>query len=351
MTRLERTRVRAARWFILPMAATLTLVAAWPLVRTVAFSLTDATLEADRPVRFIGLDNYLFYGPNAADWDDELGGYYVFYEPKDADLVWKPDEGRFIDLATDEPVDYTVDTAGIFLWQGLLVDPAWWRSVWNTLFFSVVSVAIETVLGLFIALTLNARMVGRGLLRAAILIPWAIPTIVSARMWGWMLNDQYGVVNEVLLSLGLISGRIAWTADPSLSMAAVIAVDVWKATPFMTLLILAALQLIPDEIYEAARIDGIRPLRVLRRITLPLIAPALAVAVLFRLLDALRIFDLIYVLTSNSAGTMTMSVFARREIADFAHVGFGSAAATLLFLVIAVVTAVYLTATRVRFDR
>ncbi len=350
-SRLRRQRLHAAAWFLVPMLAALLLVAGWPLVRTIAFSLTDATLEADRPVRFVGFDNYLHYGPNPADYDAGLGGTYVYYEAEDADLVWRAEDGRFYDLATDAPVPYAVDTSGIFRWHGLLVDPGWWRSVWNTIVFAAVSVTIETVLGLFIALTLNARMPGRGLLRAAVLVPWAIPTIVSAKMWGWMLNDQYGVINEVLLSFGLISGRIAWTADPSLSMAAVIAVDVWKTTPFMTLLILAALQLIPQEVYEAARVDGIPRTAVLRRITLPLIAPALAVAVLFRLLDALRIFDLIYVLTSNSASTMTMSIFARQQIVDFANVGFGSAAATLLFLVIAVITAIYLTVSRVRFGR
>ncbi len=350
-SRLSRQRIRAAWLFLVPMLVVLVLVAGWPLVRTIALSFTDATLKADRPTRLVGFDNYLFYGPNRADWDDKLGGYYVFYDPKGTNLVWKPDEGKFWDIDQNQPVDYDVDTSGIFSWQGLLVDPVWWRAAWNTIFFTVISVLIETILGLVIAMTLNAHLPGRGLLRAAVLIPWAIPTIVSAKMWGWMLNDQYGVINEVLLSLGVITHRIAWTADPSLSLASVIAVDVWKTTPFMTLLILAALQMLPGEVYEAAKVDGIRPWKVFTRITLPLIWPALMVAILFRALDSLRVFDLIYVLTSNSINTMSMSVFARQQSIDFGNVGFGSAASTLLFVIIAVIAALWMVAGRVRFDK
>jgi len=126
---------------------------------------------------------------------------------------------------------------------------------------------------------------------------------------------------------------------------------VWKTTPFMTLLILAALQMLPGEVYEAAKVDGIRPWKVFTRITLPLIWPALMVAILFRALDSLRVFDLIYVLTSNSINTMSMSVFARQQSIDFGNVGFGSAASTLLFLIIAVLAALWMVAGRVRFDK
>ncbi|MGI9302077.1 MAG: carbohydrate ABC transporter permease, partial [Gammaproteobacteria bacterium] len=133
-----------------------------------------------------------------------------------------------------------------------------------------------------------------------------------------------------------------------LAMFAVIMVDVWKTTPFMALLILAALQMLPGDCYEAARVDGVHPVRVFLRVTLPLIYPALMVAIIFRLLDALRIFDLIYVLTSNSADTMSMSVYARQQLVDFQLAGYGSAASTLLFFTIAVFTAVYIVAARVR---
>ncbi len=163
-----------------------------------------------------------------------------------------------------------------------------------------------------------------------------------------MLHDQFGVVNALLLEAGLIDAPVAWLAGRGTAMASIIVVDVWKTTPFMALLVLAALQMLPRDIYEAARIDGVHPVRVFFRVTLPLIRPALVVAIIFRGLDALRVFDVMYVMTGNAAGTMTMSVFARQQLVDFQDVGYGSAASTLLFLTIALVTACVLTLGRVR---
>lgn len=285
---LARLRVRAAWLFLAPTLAVLAVVAGWPLLRTIWFSFTDAELIDLENYRFIGFANYLEY-----------------YEGE---------------------------------WLGLLADPAWWRAVWRTVWFALVSVSIEAVLGMVVALALNARFPLRGLVRAAILIPWAIPTIVSARMWAWMLNDQFGVINHAFLGLGILSEPVAWMADPDLAMWAVVIVDVWKTTPFVALLILAALQMLPADCYEAARVDGIHPVRVFFRVTLPLIRPALIVALIFRALDSLRVFDLIYVLTANAAGTQSMSVYARQQLVDFQDVGYGSAASTLLFLVIALLT-------------
>jgi trehalose/maltose transport system permease protein len=166
-------------------------------------------------------------------------------------------------------------------------------------------------------------------------------------MWGWMLHDLYGVINAALLKLGVIAAPWAWLAEPKLAFVAVIAVDVWKATPFMALLILAALQVLPREIYQAASIDGVSPFKMFLRVTLPLIRPALLVAIIFRGLDAMRIFDVIYVLTGNNPATTTMSVYARQQLVDFQDVGYGSAAATTLFLVVALVTAIVVTFARV----
>jgi len=282
------SRAGLAWLFLAPLLVVLAAVAAWPLLRTVAFSFTDAYLGDLSAWQAVGLANYAL----------------------------------------------------------LLQDPLWWRAVGNTLLFTVVSVSLETALGLVIALALNARLPGRGLLRAAVLIPWAIPTVVSAKMWGWMLHDLYGVVSAVLLGLGVIAEPWAWLGDPVLSMAAVIAVDVWKATPFVALLSLAALQVLPDELYDAARMDGAGPLRSFFSITLPLIRPALLVAVVFRVLDALRVFDVIYVLTGSNANTASMSVYARQQLIEFQDMGYGSAAATCLFLVVAIVTALVLTVGR-----
>lgn len=287
---LARGRARTAWAFLTPMLIVLAVVAGWPLLRTVLLGFTDAGLGDFAESEFIGVANY----------------------------------------------------------RGLASDPAWWRAVWNTLGFTLISVAIETSLGLVIALTLNANIKGRGLVRAAMLIPWAIPTVVSARMWGWMLNDLYGVVNAMLLGLGLIDQPWAWLADPVLSIASVIAVDVWKGTPFMALLTLAALQVLPREIYEAARVDGVSPVKVFLQVTLPLIWPALMVAILFRSLDALRVFDVIYVLTGDNPSTASMSVYARQQLIDFQQGGMGSAAATFLFLVVAVFATAVVTAGRLR---
>ncbi len=298
-------RARAAMFFLAPMIVALAVVAGWPLARTIYFSFTDASLTNLEGARFVGFDNYL-------TWITLKSGRTVY--------------------------------------SGLLVDPAWWNAVWNTVRFAVVSVTLETFFGLLIALLLNAEFRGRGIVRAAILIPWAIPTIVSARMWGWMLNDQFGIINDVLLGLGLISTKIAWTATADTAMIAVLIVDVWKTTPFMALLILAGLQMVPRDIYEAAEIDGVHPVKQFFRITLPLVRPAIMVAVIFRLLDAMRIFDLIYVLTPNSAQTKTMSVLARENLIEFDKFAYGSAQSTLLFVLIALMTMAYIWLGRVKLD-
>ena len=302
---LNAERIRSAWIFLAPTLLVLALVAGWPLIRTVYFSFTNASLTNLDGAEFVGFKNYL-------SWITLKSGRTVF--------------------------------------NGLLADPAWWNAVWNTLKFSALSVTIETVLGLIVALVLNAHFPGRGLVRAAILIPWAIPTIVSAKMWAWMLNDQFGILNDLLLGLGLISHKIAWTANPETAMVAVLIVDVWKTTPFMALLILAGLQMVPSDIYEAAKIDGVHPLKVFWRLTLPLIRPALMVAVIFRMLDALRIFDLIYVLTPNNAKTKTMSVLARENLFDFDKFAYGAAASTMLFLIIAAITVAYMWFGRVNLE-
>lgn len=232
-TELRSERVRSAWMFLAPTLLILAIVAGWPLFRTIYFSFTNASLNDLGNAQFVGFSNYL-------SWVTLKSGRTVY--------------------------------------RGLLVDPVWWKAVWNTAKFTLLSVTVETALGLIVALVLNAQFVGRGIVRAAILIPWAIPTIVSAKMWAWMLNDQFGILNDILLGFGLITEKIAWTANPETAMVAVLIVDVWKTTPFMALLILAGLQMVPGDIYEAAKIDGVNPIKVFWRLTLPLIRPAIMVA-------------------------------------------------------------------------
>jgi trehalose/maltose transport system permease protein len=236
---------------------------------------------------------------------------------------------------------------GLDNYYALLDDTLWWKSVGNTLVLTSVSVGIETVLGLGIALLLSSHLRGRGMMRAIILIPWSIPVVVSARMWQWMLHDQFGVINHILENLGLIEQGIAWTAKASLALPVIIAVDVWITTPFMVLLILAGLTMLPRNHYEVAAVDGVPAWKKFTTITLPLLGPSIAVAVLFRMLDALRMFDLAYVLSANSDDTKTVSIFAREALVNFGEMGFGSAASTAVFLLPSFITVIYVTIFRV----
>ncbi|RCL03330.1 MAG: trehalose/maltose transport system permease protein [Candidatus Tokpelaia sp. JSC161] len=284
---LQARRRRIAFLFLAPTLTTLLCVTVWPLVRTIWFSFTDTTTSHLYEGHWIGFDNYLSLRTLAS---------------------------------------------GKVVWKGTLVDPAWWNAVWNTLYFTILSLCFETTFGLIIALTLNTHFRGRNLLRTAILIPWVIPSIVSAKMWGWMLNDQFGIINDFLLNVGLIREKIAWTANFDTAMISVLFVDIWKTTPFMTLLILSGLQMIPPDIYEAACLDGVHPVKVFFHITLPLIWPTLFVAIIFRVLDALRMFDLVYILTPGSSATKTMSAVSRENMIDFDQFAYGAAQSTLLFL-------------------
>jgi trehalose/maltose transport system permease protein len=305
MSELRAERLRSARWFLLPMILTLLLVAGWPLMRTIYFSLTNASLTDLYHAKWVGLNNYF---------------------------------------------KMTTMKSGKSLYGGLLADPVWWNAFWNTVRFSFLSVIIETTFGMIVALVLNAEFKGRGIVRAAILVPWAIPTIVSARMWAWMFHDQFGIINDMLKRLHLIDKGIAWTANADTAMIAVLIVDVWKTTPFMALLILAGLQMIPGDIYEAAKVDGVHPVKTFFKVTLPLVRPALMVAVIFRMLDAMRIFDLVYILTPNSSATKTLSVLSRENLIDFDKFAQGSAQATMLFLILTGMTALYMWLGKVRFD-
>lgn len=294
-TGLARARRRQAWLLVAPAMLMLVAIAGWPLLRTAWFSLTDAQLSDLTQRRFVGLDNYI----GAA---------------------------------------------------GVLRDPSWWQAVGNTVLFAVVSVLLETAAGLGVALLLDVPSRLRTLLRAAVLVPWAIPTVVSAKIWSWMLNDQFGIVNAMLMAIGAIHEPLAFTADARLVFPTIVFVDVWKTTPFMALLMLAALQTVPRDCYEAARVDGVPRWRVFRSVTLPLILPGVLVAMIFRSLDALRVFDLIYVMTSNSRITKSMSVYVREQLIDFQQVGFGSASAMLLFATIVLFTVGYMAVSRRRIQ-
>ena len=213
-----------------------------------------------------------------------------------------------------------------------------WTAAWNTTLFGVVTVVLETVLGVAMALIMHKAMRGRGFVRAAILVPWAIPTAVSAILWGWIFN-QDGVANAVL------GQHIMWASGGTSAKMAIIIADVWKTAPYIGLLTLAGLQVIPDEVYEAAKIDGANAWRRFTSITLPLVKPALAVAVLFRALDALRMFDLPYILIGpRKASVETISMLVQDEASNLRY-GSAAAYALILFLYVFIFAFVKITGT------
>jgi multiple sugar transport system permease protein len=211
-----------------------------------------------------------------------------------------------------------------------------WVAFGNTFFFTVVTVVLETVIGLWMAIIMNRDFKGRALVRAAILVPWAIPTAVTAKLW-YFIFDANGVLNHV------IGHQVLWFSDEWASRFAIVIADTWKTTPFMALLILAGLQLIPDEVYEASKMDGASTMQRFLLITLPLVRPALMVAVLFRVLDALRIYDLIAIMTGGGGGSGNATVSLSVLVVDQIRQGFNAASAlsTITFVIVFLVAFVF----------
>ncbi|MEA2530924.1 MAG: trehalose/maltose transport system permease protein, partial [Thermomicrobiales bacterium] len=252
-------------------------------------------------------------------------------------------------LASNDPWRYV----GFAQYEFLLRNDGFQRAFRNTVVFTISSVAIETVLGVVVALIINSQFKGRGLLRTAMLVPWAIPTVVSARLWEYMYHGEYGVLNDLLVNklpqlidwIPFVGGTlasifpsdgIAFTARPNTAMAAIVAVDVWKTTPFMALLILAGLQIIPGDIYEASTVDGASKWQQFWQMTLPMLRPALLVALIFRTLDAFRVFDVIYVMRGVAVETVSLAIFAQQTLVNEDRLGQTSAASVIIFACIGV---------------
>ncbi|MBE3556377.1 MAG: sugar ABC transporter permease [Firmicutes bacterium] len=211
-----------------------------------------------------------------------------------------------------------------------------WLALRNTIFCTAVSILLETALGLCFALLMHKRSPIQGVLRAAILVPWAIPAVVSSQAWRLMFNDSEGVINDLLTRLHLLPHYIAWLGQPGTAMVAIITTDVWKTTPFMALLLLAGLQMIPEDLNEAAAVEGASPWKRFWRITFPLLQPTLVVALIFRTLDAVRVFDVINIMTGGGPANQTesLSIFAYKYLFNQLNMGFGSAIAVLTFLLV-----------------
>jgi multiple sugar transport system permease protein len=224
----------------------------------------------------------------------------------------------------------------------LATDPRFWNAARVTLVFTGVSVALELVLGMAAALVLQRQRVGRRLALSLLLLAWALPSVVTARLFEWLYHPSAGLVN-------LLIGRpLNWLGDPTLALAGLIMADVWRTMPFVALLCYARLLTIPPEVYEAARVDGAGRLATLTFVTLPLLRSILLVALLFRTLDALRAFDLMYVLTGGGPAntTETLTVYAYRSLFQTLQLGFGSAIGVVIFVLVMAVAAVYLRALR-----
>ncbi|WP_342754625.1 sugar ABC transporter permease [Pantoea sp. MBD-2R] len=287
MLSLQQREQRQAWVLLAPMLVMMGLLTAWPLLRTIWLSFTDAALiGTGGAVNYVGVENYRY----------------------------------------------------------ALTDPDFLASLWRTLYFTVASVALEGIVGVLVALLLNQKFYGRSVLRVLVILPWALPTIVNAMMWRLNFNPDYGSINALLTQLGIIDNYRSWLGSPDSALNAVMLADVWKNYPLVTLLVLAALQSVPEDLFEAARLDGASAFRRFRAITFPAIVGPLSVALILRTIDAFKIFDIIYVMTRGGPvdSTKTLSFFVYQESFSYLRAGSGAAYAILMTLMCSVLIAIYL---------
>ncbi|EIC84209.1 carbohydrate ABC transporter permease [Serratia sp. M24T3] len=281
-------RERRQAWVLLaPMLVMMFVLTAWPLVRTFWLSFTDAGLIGDGTApAWVGADNFLY----------------------------------------------------------ALTDPDFRAALWRTLYFTFVSVISEGIIGVLVALLLNQQFWGRTVLRVLVILPWALPTIVNATMWRLNFNPDYGSINALLTQIGLIDHYRSWLGSPDSAINVVMFADIWKNYPLVTLLTLAALQTIPEDLFEAARLDGASAWRRFRAITFPAIAAPLAVALILRTIDAFKVFDIIYVMTRGGPldSTKTVSFFVYQESFSYLRAGSGAAYAVLMTIICALLIGIYM---------
>lgn len=282
----KKREIRFAYYLITPTLIILLLIIAYPIINTFYLSLHKYYLTRPHFRPFIGFKNYLYF----------------------------------------------------------LGDEEFWASIKRTLYFMGVSVALELVLGILTALLLLQKAKGMELLKTIIILPWAVPTIVNGAIWKWIYNADYGVLNGLLYRLGIISQYKAWLADPFTALNLVIIADIWHTTPFVIIVMLAALTTIPDSLYEAAKIDGAGVFRRFFNITLPLLTPAILVALVIRTVEAFRVFDIIYVITRGGPanGTQVIAYQAYLETFSYLHLGKGSALSFIISIFIMLLAIIYI---------
>lgn len=271
-------------WMLMPAIVMMVVFVAYPVISTVWSSFTNAKIQT-QVTRFVGLENY----------------------------------------------------------RKVLKDPLVWSSLTFTVSFTVIATTLETVLGMALALIMNRKFKGQGFVRAMILIPWAIPTIVSGMMWQFMFAEGYGIINQLLLSSGIASASVPWLTQARWSFLAIVIADSWKTAPYMSLMLLSGLQTIPVELYESAAIDGANAINKFRYITLPLLRPVLMVSLLFRTVQSFRIYDLICALTNGGPAnsTQSLTMYTVKTYFNFGNTGYGAALAMVTFLVSMVIACLF----------
>jgi multiple sugar transport system permease protein/N,N'-diacetylchitobiose transport system permease protein len=244
----------------------------------------------------------------------------------------------------NSPLPGSYPFVGLGNYTRVFHDPSFYPALGHTVYFTLVSTAAEVVLGMGVALILNAPLRGRWFWRSLVILPWALPTIVNGALWRWIYNGQYGVLNGLLGSLHLIHGDQQWLGAPFLALNMVIIADVWKNTSLVAFFLLAGLQTIPADLYEAARMDSASPFRTFWNITVPLLRPALAVVLILRTIEAFKVFDIIYVMTGGgpASGTQTVAFYTYLQAFSNQLFGYGAALAYLIVLTVFALSTIYL---------
>lgn len=350
---LQSAQARSAWNLLIPSLVIFVFVAARPLEQTFIRSLTDKRFGSAEVPQFVGLENYQELLNIRVDTvpcreGDEANPCAL---SRDGSIRWASIDRPLLEdgyrTAAHVPLPGAGEERRALAISGL--DDDFLASLNTTLVFAVVSVTLELIIGLFMAMVVNSSFAGRGLMRAVMLIPWAIPTVISARLWELILKDtSAGIVNRVLMDLSLIDAPQAWLSDPSLQLPAAIMVDVWKTSPFMALLLLAGLQTIPKDLYEAADVDGASRIRRFFSITLPLLRPTIAIALIFRMLDALRMFDLFNVLFGRQQ--LSMATYNYEVLVNSQQDGYASAVSMIIFVLIAAFAILYMRVLNVETD-
>lgn len=345
LSEVAKKEERLAIWMLVPSFLIIIVIAIYPLFTVFRDSFTNKIFASNVPVAFIGLDNYIqLLSITIKELppviDDTTGTQAI--DPDTGDPVFE----RPVNILPKEPRRYReLMLFNLFGKHYVLgaTERDFIKAAKDTVLFTVISVTLETILGLAIALVVNSGFKGRGVMRATMLVPWAIPTVVSAKIWQWMFQPtRAGFLNVIANMLKISDGQTAFLREASMQLPAIIMVDVWKTTPFMALLLLAGLQVIPRDLYEAAEVDGANKVRQFVNLTLPLLRPALVVALIFRTLDALRVFDVFQVLLSRTR--YSMASFAQDQLIQYQSGGMSSAASVIIFILILVFAVLYIRA-------